>query len=218
MEEDDDTTKLDNNMPSKDLTEFQRDESIRYILDKTLSDGCLKKNEGWWTFSFCYQSSAFQFHESVDFDLEEGVMKSTIEAKHVLGKYDPVVAEGFPNEDEVKHIIFPQGKVTEGFETSNGLESMGLDSAFFVQEYVHGDICEGDDVIDSAIKGGEVGEGGIERSTTVRFFCGNKRELVRIHEDRTCHYIVDIAVPELCTQKYFERPHIKKHAVKCVPV
>ena len=203
---------------SKNVTDYQRDDSIRYILDKTLSDSCLKKNEGWWAYSFCYQSSAYQYHESINLNVEKGAIESTIEAKHVLGKYDPVTAERFPNEDEVKHIIFPQGDLNEGLENGNGLESMGLDSAYFVQEYIHGDLCEGDDVIDSAIKGGEVGEGGIERSTTIRFFCGNKRELVRINEDRTCHYVVDITVPELCTQKYFERPHIKKHAVKCVPV
>ena len=203
---------------SKDLAEFQRDESIRHILDKTLVDKCLKKNEGWWTYNFCYQSSAYQFHESVDLDLEKGVMKTTIEAKHVLGKYDPVTSEGFPKEDEVKHIIFPQGYLNDGFETGNGRESMGLDSAYYVQEYTHGDICEGDDVIDSAIKGGEVGEGVIQRSSTIRFFCGVNRELVRINEDHTCHYIIDIAVPELCAHKYFERPHIKKHAVKCLPV
>ena len=210
-------TKLDDK-ESKDLAEFQRDESIRHILDKTLADNCLKKNEGWWTYNFCYQSSAYQFHESVELDLEKGVMKTTIEAKHVLGKYDPVTSEGFPKEDEVKHIIFPQGYLNDGFETGNGKESMGLDSAYYVQEYTHGDICEGDDVIDSAIKGGEVGEGVIQRSSTIRFFCGGNRELVRINEDRTCHYIIDIAVPELCAHKYFERPHIKKHAVKCVAV
>lgn len=205
---------------SKDIIEFKRDDSIRFILDKTMKNSCLKRNEGWWTYNFCYQSSIYQFHESVDLDLDKGVMKTTVEAKHILGKFDPIIAEGFPNDEEVNHIVFPEGhmrdeqnnpaKQTESFE--------GLDNAYFVQEYTNGDVCEGEDVIDSAIKGGALNEGIVERSTTVRYFCGTKRELLKIYEDHTCHYVIDISVPELCSHIYFERSHIKKHAVKCTLV
>ena len=203
--------------------EFQRDDSIRYILDETLGDDCLKKSEGWWTYSFCHQSTAYQFHESVDLDLDKGVMKATVEAKHILGKYDTGTSEDFPKEDEIKHIVFPEGQLKDdaGSEVearSSSTQGLGVGSAYYAQEYTHGDVCEGEDIIDSAIKGGAVVQGGIERSTTVRFFCGSKKELVRINEDHSCHYIIDVTVPELCVHKYFEIPHIKKHAVKCLPV
>jgi hypothetical protein len=212
---------------STHVAEFGNHASIRYILEQTLANSCLKRNEGWWTYSFCFKSSIYQYHESVDLDLELGVMTAKIEASHVLGKYDAESSEGFPNEDEVHHIIFPKGRIQGEVKndidvdstttSSSTTQSLVTDSAFYEQEYKHGDVCEGDDVIESAIKGGEVSEGGIiERSTTVRFFCGNSKELVRINEDQTCHYIVDITLPELCSHKYFAIPQIKKHVMKCV--
>lgn len=222
MQEEDDASAASNRVAT-----FENDVSIRYILEKTLANSCLKRNEGWWTYSFCFKSSIYQYHESVDLDLEQGVMTAKIEASNVLGKYDPVSSEGFPKEEEVHHVIFPkgriQGEVRNGIDldsatSSSTTQSLVTDSAFYQQEYKHGDICEGEDVIDSAIKGGEVGEGGIQRSTTVRFFCGNSKELVRINEDHTCHYVVDITLPELCSHKYFAIPQIEKHAMKCVPL
>ena len=149
-------------------------------------------------------------------------MKALIESENTLGIFDPVAAERYPNEDEVQYVVFPQGIYEEdaksGTESTPTPQTSGLESAYFYQEYTSGDVCEGEDVIDSAIKGGEMGEGVIQRSTTVRYFCGDKRELIKINEDHTCHYIIDISVPELCSHKFFEIQHIDKHAVKCMPV
>ncbi len=208
---------------SVDNAEIQRDDSIRSILDKKMGEMCLKKNEGWWTYRFCYQSTIHQFHESVDIDVDRGTMKTTIEAENILGKYDPMDTERFPNEEEINHVFFPEGKRLDDAGDREDVQQtpqiLGVDAPCFVQEYTEGDLCEGSDVIDSAIRGGEVGEGGIiQRSTTVRYFCGDTRELIRINEDHTCHYVIDISVPELCYHKYFEIPHIYKHAVKCLPV
>ncbi len=208
----------DNTFSRRGGIEFRRDDSIRYILDRTLEDTCLRRNEGWWTFSYCHKSSAYQYHENADIDLTKGTMKTTIEAKNILGKYE-AKNDNFPDEDEVKHIVFPNSDDEAG-SSSTQARNVGVNSPYYTQEFFHGDICEGEDVIDSAIKGGNVIEGGVgvERSSIIRFFCGNTRELVRVDEDHTCHYIIDITVPELCLQKYFEIPHIKKHAVKCLPV
>ena len=211
--------------PNADNVEFQRDDSIRYILDKTfveMGERCLKRNEGWWSYKFCYKGAISQFHESFDLDADRGVMKALIESENTLGIFDPVAAERYPNEDEVQYVVFPQGIYEEdaksGTESTPTPQTSGLESAYFYQEYTSGDVCEGEDVIDSAIKGGEMGEGVIQRSTTVRYFCGDKRELIKINEDHTCHYIIDISVPELCSHKFFEIQHIDKHAVKCMPV
>lgn len=221
LDEENTDTEL-SDLTSNGTVEIQRDDSIRFILEKTLGEQCLKKNEGWWHYRFCYQGAIHQFHESLDIDADRGVMKSTVEAENILGQYDPVASERFPKEDEIHHVLFPQGKRKDSMESGTEIQPStpisGVDTPCFVQEYTQGDLCEGADVIDSAIKGGEVGEGGIQRATTVRFFCGDTRELIRINEDHTCHYIVDISVPELCSHKYFEIPHIHKHAVKCMPV
>lgn len=93
-------------VPSKpnEVVVIQRDDSIRSILDKTMEGHCLKKNEGWWTYRFCYQSVIQQYHESLDID--GGVMKSTIEAENVLGKYDPVSSERFSKEEEINYVVF----------------------------------------------------------------------------------------------------------------
>lgn len=208
------------------VVEIRSDESIREILDKTLANSCLRRNEGWWSYSFCYKSSIYQYHESVDLNREQGVVKAIIEASHLLGKYDAKTSEGFSKEEEIHHVVFPKGHpqdesinkaYTDSASSSKTTQSFAVtDSPYYVQEYTHGDVCEGEDVIDSAIKGGEVGEGGIERSTTVRFFCGNSKELLKINEDHTCHYVVDITLPELCSHKYFAVPQIKKHVMKCV--
>lgn len=85
--------------------------------------------------------------------------------------------------------------------------------AYFVQEYTGGDLCDHSDVTDSAGF-----EGGIERATTLRYFCGEKLEVLRVNEDSTCHYMIDIRLPNLCEHKLFKAPVAKKQVIKCLPV
>ena len=92
-------------------------------------------------------------------------------------------------------------------------------SPHFIQEYTNGDVCEGVDVTDTSIKGGSLNAmGGIERSTTVRFFCGKFAELVHVNEDSTCHYVIDVTVPALCHHPHFMAQPIPKKVVKSLPV
>lgn len=97
-------------------------------------------------------------------------------------------------------------------------EPIETNGAFFVQEYAHGHICEDADVTDAAIKGGNVVDGAIERSTTMRFYCGETLKISSMNEDTTCHYIFDISVPELCFHPLFQAESVKKQVVKCLPV
>ncbi len=200
---------------------IHRDDSIRSILDKALGVQCLSMNTGWWTYGFCHKTQIFQFHEDVSLDPITAKANTKIESRYILGKYDKKSSETFPVEEEIKHMYLPHSKNDDGNDDINDKSSNTngeMADAYFVQEYLHGDTCEGSDVVDSAIKGGKLGDGKIERSTTVRFFCGSQKAIIRVDEDSTCHYVMDISVPELCVQKYFEIPHLKTQVVKCLPV
>jgi len=94
---------------------------------------------------------------------------------------------------------------------------LGGNGAYYPQEYTKGDVCDHEDVTDSAIKAGAFGEGGIERATTVRYSCGNFVEM-SVKEDSTCHYVIDISVPTLCSHPLFKAPISKKQVVKCLPI
>jgi len=99
-------------------------------------------------------------------------------------------------------------------DITTDLEGSGS-GAVFVQEYFHGDFCENPEVTESFFGGTE---GGIERSTTVRFTCGNSLEFLKVNEDSTCHYIIDITLPELCQHHLFMAPVVKTKVVKCLLV
>ena len=158
-----------------------------------------------------------QFHKTEKLDPKSGSSKVP-EAIHMLGYYSKEDLEGFPNEDEPKYVTNPSGDSDQqvGVKKIAGIkDDVG---AYFVQEYTHGDVCDHSDVTDAAIKAGNVGEGGIERATTVRYFCGEKFEMLGVNEDSTCHYVVDIALPDLCEHKLFRAPIAKKQVIKCLPV
>mmetsp|Transcript_2377 Transcript_2377/g.3404 ORF Transcript_2377/g.3404 Transcript_2377/m.3404 type:complete len:484 (+) Transcript_2377:122-1573(+) len=233
-----DVGKFGNVLEKKQLL-IHRDDSIRDILDKALGGvQCLSMNAGWWTYGFCHKTQIFQFHEDVSLDALTAKANTKIDSRYLLGKYDKKLSEGFPVEEEIKQMHRPYSKHndenddnddfdddesgdgtktnTKTSKKNNGNAEMA--DAYFVQEYLHGDTCEGSDVVDSAIKGGKFGDGKIERSTTVRFFCGSQKAIIRVDEDSTCHYVMDISVPELCVQKYFEVPHLQTQVVKCLPV
>jgi hypothetical protein len=94
---------------------------------------------------------------------------------------------------------------------------LGGNGAYFFEEYTKGDVCDHEDVTDSAVKAGSFGEGGIERATTVCYSCGTSLDMA-VKEDSTCHYIVDISVPTLCDHPLFKAPISKRQVVKCLPV
>ena len=209
--------------------DVNRDDSIRKILDKALHTGeCLTMNAGWWTFGFCHKSILHQYHEEVSLDKLTEKSSSKNESRFLLGKYDKTSSESFPVDKEQEHMYLPykNKKIIDSesqidgsidAEITNKNDNFGAEDPYFSQEYIHGDTCEDIEVVDSAVKGGKYGDEKIERSSTVRFFCGSHKAIIRVHEDSTCHYIVDIAVPELCLQKFYEVPHLKTQVVKCLP-
>jgi hypothetical protein len=144
------------------------------------------------------------------------------ESEHVMGIYHGSgnSIEDYPNEDEHMHVVNAASGSTSGdFGMRNGNNNAaGGNGAVYVQEYKHGAICDHEDVALSVIKGGNLLNGSVERSSTVRFMCGERWELVDIKEDSTCHYMLDVTVPELCQHHLFKVPLTKTQVVKCLPV
>jgi len=210
--------------------------SIREILKNTLRNKCLSRNAGWWHYEFCHMKHVREFHPKHIFAGQDpGKQVFEEEDEHSLGKYDESVHGLYEDEEEINHLetsnsVLHESNnvVQESFLTLNGFgggdsetssdSSNNGNGAVFVQEYTNGDVCEDSDVTEVAIKGGNVVDGGIERSSTVRFSCGKRHELVRVNEDSTCHYVVDVTLPELCLHPLFKAEVVSGQVVKCLPV
>jgi len=205
----------------------------------TVGKRCLSKDAGWWNYEFCHTKFIRQFHARTVTDEKTRVTGFEIETEHSLGKYDER-NDAYEDEEEnnyVKNRKFVytldgpkrrdgapnpvNGKTempTHAFLNSQYVDRNGNNGAAYVQEYINGDVCDEIDVTDAAIKGGTVVNGGIERSTTVRFSCGMFYELVSVDEDSTCHYIVEVTVPELCHHPSFLIHKGSTKVIKCLPV
>ena len=155
-----------------------------------------------------------------------------MESEHLLGIYEGSGNDeaDYPNEEEYLHVVnatattFDLGIGRRGNDLSGigvnrqNEKGRGGNGAVFVQEYMHGDVCDHDDVAESVIKGGNIIHGSVERSSTIQFSCGKMWEIIDIKEDSTCHYIIDVTVPELCEHPLFKAPMTKSQVVKCLPV
>eukprot|EP00571_Detonula_confervacea_P000165 CAMPEP_0172327932 /NCGR_PEP_ID=MMETSP1058-20130122/60086_1 /TAXON_ID=83371 /ORGANISM="Detonula confervacea, Strain CCMP 353" /LENGTH=1275 /DNA_ID=CAMNT_0013045021 /DNA_START=549 /DNA_END=4376 /DNA_ORIENTATION=- len=215
------------------VMEVRNGESIREILDKTLGKRpCLKKNLGWWTYEFCHTKQIKQYHANNFIDATTGFTKQKIETQHILGVYKNSGNDmsDYPNADEYLHIVNATGSSADfvagqrkGTNShtqaqNTGSKKAGGNGAVYEQEYKHGDVCDHEDVAESVIKGGNVVQGSVERATTVRFSCGKRWELIDANEDSTCHYVLDVTVPELCQHMLFKAAVTKTQVVKCLPV
>lgn len=174
-----------------------------------------------WVYELCPGEYVRQFHEVTLMDRLSGVANTEVESEHILGKYDPKTND-IPKHMEWKNVV----NATElGIGSKNNKPisqapwesaAHGGNGAYFFQEFTSGNVCDHEDVTDSAIKAGQIGEGGIERATTVRYSCGNQVEM-NVKEDSTCHYLVDVSIPALCAHPLFKAPVSKKQVVKCLP-
>ena len=170
-----------------------------------------------WVYEVCHGRHVRQYHDADKFDSATRSHSRVPESVHMLGYYSKDDLEGFPNEEEILHVTNPSSDEDIGTSKKNAaMKDSG--GAFFEQEYTGGDLCDHSDVTDAAVVAGNVGEGGIKRATTVRYFCGEEFFITRVNEDSTCHYIVHITIPDLCEHPLFKTPVVKKQVVKCLPV
>jgi hypothetical protein len=203
--------------------------SVAEVLGQTFGksgDFCIQTGTGgWWVYEFCPGEYIRQFHETSLMDRMTGATSTAVETEHILGRFVPEDYAWVSKENEWKNVV----NVTEidfgsGTKSSNKKKNLifkasgrGGNGAYYTQEYTKGDLCDHEDVTDSAVKAGEFGEGGIERATSVRYSCGTYLEMT-VKEDSTCHYIVEITVPTLCHHPLFRAPVSKKQVVKCIPM
>jgi hypothetical protein len=128
-----------------------------------------------------------------------------------LGNYDEEALESFDRKDEIKYVVnvTELDKPTLARTQANSVNR--ANGAYFYQEYTGGQICDGND---PDVKD----KGGVPRSVTVRYFCGPDYQLSNVNEDETCHYIMDITLPDLCEHPLFMKPLDKKQIIKCLPI
>lgn len=193
----------------------KENESIREILDRTLSKLCLQTNTGgWWTYEFCHKQGIRQFHEATVTRRNSAGAKVTskvIESEHVLGNYDAAFDKAIADLEDWELVV----NVTS---VSGGKTWGEGNGAYYEVEYTGGDVCDHSDVTDAAIVAGSTGSGdGVERASAVEFYCGQAYD-VSVNEDSTCHYVVQVKVPALCIHPLFRAPVAKKQVMKCLPV
>lgn len=193
--------------------------SISNILDLTFErpgKRCIQYGAGWWVYELCPGKYIRQYHEISRLDPVSGTSSVVIDAEHILGRFDK--SRNTWNDEDWKYVVNSTStlKARSGQSMSWVPTIHGGNGAFLVHEYAWGDVCDSDDVTDSAIKAGAIGEGRIERSATVKLGCGSLIEMT-VNEDTTCHYVVHVTIPALCNHPLFRAPTSKQHLVKCLP-
>jgi hypothetical protein len=204
--------------------------SVTEVLSKTFGetgDFCLQTGTGgWWVYEFCPGEYIRQFHETTLLDRLSGQASTAVDTEHILGRYISEDHNWLTKENQWMHVVnATETGVGSGTKSSTARKGksnklsnkLGGNGAYFFQEYTKGDVCDHEDVTDSAIKAGSFGEGGIERASTIQYSCGVVLDM-NVKEDSTCHYIVDISVPTLCDHPLFKAPTSKKQVVKCLPL
>lgn len=171
-------------------------ESVTEILHRAIGDSCVQTPTGtWWSYEICHGVSIYQFHEA-NVQRKGGDYARIRQEQHVLGKYpaDYAVAPS----DEYTHVT-----------NASSVEKGGGNHAYYEIEYTGGDVCDAPEVQDHVA---DV----LERSTSVRYYCGQDLSIM-VREDRTCHYVFEVFVPELCEHPLFRPPVAQREVVKCVP-
>jgi hypothetical protein len=200
------------------------DLSIRQILDKTFDrqrKTCIQTgNGGWWVYELCPGTFIRQFHEISVMDRMTGAAATKLDEEHILGAYLAADHEVEPDYKSVINVTTTGHTVTNTNTNTNPGNRKGVakngNGAYFVQEYTRGDLCDHEDVTDSAIKAGKIAKGAIYRAATIKYSCGTKMTMT-VKEDSTCHYIVDVVIPALCEHPLFQAPVFKKQVIKCLP-
>lgn len=203
-----DTTaaKAAQNPPAK-LRPKKDNESIRETIDRTLEGTCMyhMNQNHWWTYQLCHRKHVRQYHDAQVFDPNTGITSQQLEVEYTLGRYDVETSDGVGPTDEIRYVV----NVTE-LDNPGKVANRG-NGAYFYQEYTNGQICSGDD---PDVKD----KGGTPRSVTVRYYCGPTFAISNVNEDSTCHYIMDVTLPDLCENPLFKKPAEKKQIIKCLPM
>ena len=212
-EDEEENTKTEGGYKLKDKNSMsvpaKENESVMEVLERTMNGFCLQTSTGgWWTYEICHKKNIRQYHEVVGTRKNKNgavYTARTVEADHNLGSYQPNVFAAIVPEDEWKFVVNATDK------------KGGVVKPYFELEYTGGDVCDHSDVTDAAIVAGGSTQKGISRSSSVRYQCGDNYD-ISVSEDSTCHYIVIVELPDLCSHPLFKQPVSKKQVFKCLYV
>lgn len=185
----------------------KENETIQEILDRALKL-CIQTTVGWWSYEICHKQQIRQYHQAATTRRNEMgalLIEMAVETEHVLGRFQ---------EDSI--VAAPWGEERSIVVNSTAVKHIDGGSTYYEIEYIGGDFCDHSDVTDSAIVAGAAGSGGLARASSVRYFCGPRLD-VAVNEDSTCHYTVEVAVPDLCVHPLFIEPVSQRRIVKCLP-
>ena len=133
-----------------------------------------------------------QFHVSIAQDAKTGKHVASYEANNSLGAWKSGSGGGTRSEvEDMKRVV--NGTIGEA-EVEKG--EGAVSGPFFVEEFMGGDVCQEKEVADLPPTA---------RTTEIRYYCGDVLNIASVHEDRSCHYIVSIVVPELCKHEHWEK-------------
>jgi hypothetical protein len=188
-------------------------ESVLDILQRTLGELCLQSNAagGWWTYEYCHSKNVRQFHEEIGSRQGNSgslYISRVVQSENILGKYvaSPEDGSRITPENEWMHVV-----------NASDTEKGGGNGAYYETEYMNGDVCDHSDVTDAAVIAGSAKSQSIARSCSVRYYCGSNF-FVSVNEDSSCHYIVEVTVPDLCEHALFKAPVTKQQVAKCLLV
>jgi len=156
-----------------------------------LNNQCVRMNTGWWTYEYCYNNMAKQFHvearsrAKVD-DPTPNDAQHVVTAEYMLGVYRP------------------QGKPLSSFRL---VESDMPAQTYIAQWYLHGTPCD-------------IGSRQ-DRKTEVRFYCDQNADMMTINnivESATCEYQLHVGTQLLCRHPKFVDIQPAVREIECSPV
>jgi len=114
-------------------------------------------------------------------------------------------------QDKEKKEIRNYGKNGDGAMKGAGTNTINTASGVIPEgPYLMEKITGGDSCIEE-----EVAKMEVNRTATIKYYCGAKVQLINVEETRSCHYELSVTVPGLCNREGWRREKERKRIIKC---
>jgi len=163
-------------------------QDIESLLEASLAGKCLRRIEGWWIFEFCYGKYVRQYHEE----------EKKVSTEYYLGRYKP-------ESNKSKNSGNTQQAATIKDE-KDLVRKDEQDITFYSKIYENGTGCD---------------KNNKTRQTEVRFFCSKDSVaplLQDVKEPATCHYVLNVMTPLLCSHPLFAIKEPPVEHIQCSPL
>jgi len=168
-----------------------------------LSEMCLYRLAGWWTYEVCHGKSVRQYHQQ----------DTTLVVEHLLGlmnnpkEIETTGVVHIPKknaQDDPSHTKKVEEKKTGTGTNTNTKEQTGTgDTPYFSVMYKDGTVCD---------------LTGLPRTSEVRYFCGDTKgnSLIADHsEPSSCNYLFIVNTPLLCSIGAFKPQQEEVRNISC---